>query len=75
MLRRFVHTDLLLYSVDVAEAHRRRGVGRAMLERLKALCTERGWAGMWVLSNRGQNTAALRLYESAGGVSPRSTMW
>lgn len=68
-LKRFEHTDLLLYSVDVDEPHRRRGVGRAMLQRLKALCGERGWAGMWVLTNQ-NNTAALRLYESAGGVRP-----
>ncbi|MET0274946.1 MAG: GNAT family N-acetyltransferase [Phenylobacterium sp.] len=68
-LQRFEHTDLRIYSVDVDEPHRRRGVARAMLERLKALCGERGWAGMWVLTTQ-NNAAALRLYESAGGVRP-----
>jgi ribosomal protein S18 acetylase RimI-like enzyme len=68
-LQRFEHTDLLIYSVDVDEPHRRRGVARTMLERLKALCAERGWAGMWVLTNQ-NNTPALGLYESAGGIRP-----
>ncbi len=69
VLRRFEHTDVLIYSVDVAEAYRRRGVGRAMMERLHALKDQRGWAGMWVLTNR-SNPAAMRLYESAGGIIP-----
>jgi hypothetical protein len=33
------------------------------------LVRERGWAGMYVFTNAG-NTAAMRLYESAGGVRP-----
>jgi len=68
-LARFEHTDLFIYSVDVDEPHWRRGIGRAMMERLKALVAERGWAGMYVFTNAG-NTAAMRLYESAGGVRP-----
>jgi GNAT superfamily N-acetyltransferase len=68
-LARFEHTDLFIYSVDVAETHWRRGIGGAMMQRLKALVRERGWAGMYVFTNAG-NTAAMRLYESAGGVRP-----
>jgi hypothetical protein len=37
-----------------------------MLERLKALCAERGYGEMWVLSN-GSGAPAMRLYASAGG--------
>jgi|KBSMisStaDraftv2_1062788.scaffolds.fasta_scaffold437553_2 GNAT superfamily N-acetyltransferase len=70
-LARFEHTDLFIYSVDVEEAHWRRGIGRAMMERLRALVRERGWAGMYVFTNAG-NTAAMRLYESAGGVRPNT---
>jgi GNAT superfamily N-acetyltransferase len=68
-LARVEHTDLFIYSVDVAETHWRRGIGGAMMQRLKALVRERGWAGMYVFTNAG-NTAAMRLYESAGGVRP-----
>jgi hypothetical protein len=38
-----------------------------MIEALKALCADRGYAEMWVLTNA-SNAAAMRLYESAGGV-------
>jgi aminoglycoside 3-N-acetyltransferase I len=69
VLRRFEAVSFFIYSVDVAEAHRRRGIARAMLERLKALMPERGWDEMFVFTNRG-NLAAMRLYASAGGVSP-----
>ncbi|HEV2530621.1 GNAT family N-acetyltransferase [Phenylobacterium sp.] len=69
VLRRFEAVSFFIYSVDVAETHRRRGVGRAMLERLKALAPERGWDEMFVFTNR-SNPAAMRLYASAGGVSP-----
>ncbi|THD81105.1 MAG: GNAT family N-acetyltransferase [Phenylobacterium sp.] len=69
VLRRFEAVSFFIYSVDVVEARRRRGVARAMLERLKALMPERGWDEMFVFTNRG-NEAAMRLYASAGGLSP-----
>jgi len=67
VLDRLHQVDLLLYSIDVAQSHHRRGIGRAMLEALKTLCLERGYAEMWVLTNA-SNAAAMRLYASAGGV-------
>ncbi|MCR5878986.1 N-acetyltransferase [Phenylobacterium sp. J367] len=69
VLRRFEATSLFVYSVDVDERFRRRGVARAMIEAAKDLCRERGWDEMFVFTNRG-NPAAMRLYASAGGIAP-----
>jgi ribosomal protein S18 acetylase RimI-like enzyme len=66
VLHRFESTDLLMYEVDVAEQHQRVGAGRAMIEFLKALCAERGWREMWVLTEL-DNEAGNALYKSAGG--------
>jgi ribosomal protein S18 acetylase RimI-like enzyme len=66
VLHRFEATDLLLYEVDVAEEHQRKGVGRAMLDFLAKLCTERGYGEMWVLTEPG-NAAGNALYKAAGG--------
>lgn len=60
-------TALLMYSVDTAESHRRRGAARAMIDALKALCLERGYYEMWVLTSA-SNEPAMRLYQSCGGV-------
>jgi ribosomal protein S18 acetylase RimI-like enzyme len=68
----YVHPDkapqLWINEVGVAPSHRRRGIGRrlvdALLERGRALeCTE-AWLG-----TEEDNLAARRLYESAGSVS------
>jgi len=71
VLHRFEATDLLLYEVDVAEEHQRKGVGRAMLEYLKGLCEKRGYAEMWVLTDP-QNDAGNAVYRSAGGALENS---
>jgi aminoglycoside 6'-N-acetyltransferase I len=69
VLRRFEMTSFFIYSVDVDEPHWRRGIGRAMLERLKTLMPERGWDEMFVVTNA-SNEPAMRLYAAAGGVRP-----
>ena len=71
VLHRYEATDLLLYEVDVAEAHQRKGVGRAMLDYLKGLCAKRGYAEMWVLTDL-DNEAGNAVYKSAGGVLENS---
>lgn len=56
---------LLLYSIDVAEAHRNRGIGTAIV---KAFIKEaRGTP--WVLTNEA-NEPAMRMYRAAGGTRP-----
>jgi GNAT superfamily N-acetyltransferase len=70
-LHRFEGTDLLLYEVDVVDAHQRKGAGRAMIEFLKDLAHARGWREMWVLTELG-NGAGNGLYRSSGGVLENS---
>lgn len=69
VLRRFEKTSFFIYSVDVDAPFRRRGIARAMLERLRALMPGRGWDEMFVFTNA-SNAPAMRLYASAGGVRP-----
>jgi GNAT superfamily N-acetyltransferase len=67
VLHRFEATDLLLYEVDVVDAHQRKGAGRAMVEFLKDFCHARGYREMWVLTET-HNEAGNGLYRSAGGM-------
>ncbi|MFE2301783.1 GNAT family N-acetyltransferase [Streptomyces sp. NPDC059445] len=59
-------TEMFLYELAVAEAFRRRGIGRALVRELAALARERGCYGMWVGVDRG-NDIALATYRGAGG--------
>ncbi|MQY32370.1 hypothetical protein SRB17_03180 [Streptomyces sp. RB17] len=59
-------TEMFLYELEVAEPYRRRGIGRALVERLAVLARERGCYGMWVGVDAG-NDVALAAYRSAGG--------
>jgi ribosomal protein S18 acetylase RimI-like enzyme len=65
-----VHPDkgreMFLYELAVAEPFRRRGHGRALVERLAAAAREANCYGMWVLTDD-DNAAALATYETAGG--------
>ncbi|MBL1292208.1 GNAT family N-acetyltransferase [Streptomyces sp. NPDC057067] len=58
-------TEMCLYELSVAEAYRRRGIGRALTEALAAEARERGCYDMWVGVER-HNEAALATYRSAG---------
>ncbi|MEU6660822.1 GNAT family N-acetyltransferase [Streptomyces sp. NPDC046821] len=57
--------EMFLYELAVAEPFRRRGIARALVERLAALARERGCYGMWVGVDT-DNTPALATYRSAG---------
>ena len=63
-------TEMFLYELAVDEAHRRRGIGRALVAALAERANARGCYGMWVLTDR-DNIAAMRAYEAAGGRDPR----
>jgi ribosomal protein S18 acetylase RimI-like enzyme len=56
---------LLLYSLDVVEAARRRGHGRALVESFVAEGRRRGCSEVWVLTET-DNGAALATYAAAG---------
>ncbi len=60
--------EMLLYELGVADAYRRRGVGRALVAALADRARDRGCYGMWVLTDA-DNAAAVRTYESAGATS------
>ncbi|MCP4548068.1 MAG: GNAT family N-acetyltransferase, partial [bacterium] len=54
--------------MEVAESHRRKGIGRALIGRLKEEVRDRDVMKMWVITER-SNTAAVHLYESTGGLA------
>lgn len=70
-LRRFGVKSLFIYSVDVVETFRRRGVAKAMLAALEGEAQRKNWAEMFVTTNTG-NQAAMALYRSTGGVRPHN---
>ncbi|HEY2750683.1 GNAT family N-acetyltransferase [Phenylobacterium sp.] len=69
ILQRFEAVSFFIYSVDVAESHRRRGIGKAMLAALRDLGREGRWDEMFVFTNV-SNAAAMALYAGSGGISP-----
>ena len=54
-------TEMMLYELAVDEAHRRRGIGRALVRALAELAAERGCPTMFVLTER-TNDAAIATY-------------
>ena len=66
----YVHPDkppeLWINEVAVAATHRRRGLGRAVVQALLEVGRARHCTCAWTLTYRG-NTAARALYASAGG--------
>jgi len=62
-------TELFLYELSVAPEHRRRGVGRSLVEALAQLARDRGCYGMWV-GTEPDNAAAIATYRAAGSGRP-----
>jgi aminoglycoside 3-N-acetyltransferase I len=58
---------LFLYEIEVAAAWRQQGVGRRLVERMKAIASELHVMKMWVQTSP-DNEAAQRLYHRAGAV-------
>jgi ribosomal protein S18 acetylase RimI-like enzyme len=57
---------VLLYEIGVGDGFRRRGIGTALINSVKRWASNVGADEVWVLTDRG-NTAAIALYEGAGG--------
>jgi ribosomal protein S18 acetylase RimI-like enzyme len=70
-----VHPDkgaeMFLYELGVAEPFQGRGIGSALVARLRDLARARGCCGMWVLTDA-ENAAALATYRRAGSGEPES---
>ena len=61
-------TEMFLYELSVDELFRQRGIGRALVDRLRELAVERGCYGMWVLTDE-SNAGALATYGRSGAAS------
>jgi [ribosomal protein S18]-alanine N-acetyltransferase len=72
-----VHPDkgreMFLYELGVGPRWRRRGVAKALIQRLVEVARERGCYGMWVLTEE-NNEGALATYTSAGGGPDRTAV-
>jgi ribosomal protein S18 acetylase RimI-like enzyme len=60
------YSQVQLYEIEVVDAERRRGVGRALLAAFLNLGRREGHRKMWLFTDE-HNTAAQALYRSAGG--------
>lgn len=56
---------VFLYEIEVLEAHRRRGIGRALVTELLALGRREGCLKLFVITNAA-NEAAMALYQAMG---------
>jgi GNAT superfamily N-acetyltransferase len=55
--------ELLLYSIGVRESHRRRGVGKALVDEMLGWMSEAGVREVWVLAD---NPGAEQFYAACG---------
>jgi ribosomal protein S18 acetylase RimI-like enzyme len=66
-------TEMFLYELGVAPAHRHHGFGTGLVGALRDVARHRGCYGMWVLTD-GDNLAALAAYQRAGAGASESTV-
>jgi ribosomal protein S18 acetylase RimI-like enzyme len=59
-------TEMFLYELAVDEAHRRQGIGTALVQALGDVARNQGCYGMWVLTGD-DNAPAGATYRKAGG--------
>ena len=71
VLHRADATDFLLYEVDTADKHKRKGAARAIIAALRELGREHGWKEMWVLTDV-DNEEGNPFYRSTGGALENS---
>ncbi len=65
---------MFFYEIGVCEKYKNQGIGSALIEELKKICSERGIKEMYVLTNS-ENTAANRLYNKTGGKLDQSCVY
>src|SRR4051794_21132280 len=66
-------TEMFLYELSVAEGHRNRGIGKALVQALADLARTHGCYGMWVPTEP-DNVAALATYKAAGAAPPEPSV-
>jgi aminoglycoside 3-N-acetyltransferase I len=60
-------SEFYLYDLAVLASHRRRGIARALIERLRAIAAERGgWVVFVQADTEADDQPAIALYESMG---------
>ena len=58
---------MFLYSIDVLESHRRKGIGTELIGVLKRVAKENSCSKIFVITNK-SNVAAMALYKNTGGL-------
>ncbi len=61
--------QLFLYSIDVVAAHRRKGIGRQLVNEFRRLGREAGCESAFVITNE-SNAPAMQFYRALGGNRP-----
>jgi len=61
-----------LYDITVAKKHRQKGIGTALIEQLKSICSTKPMMKMFVGTNR-SNEPAVGLYQKTGAVPSDDT--
>jgi len=62
---------MFIYELEVAPEHRRKGVGKLLIEAVLNYCHLQGFSKAFVISDE-SNEAGMKLYQAVGGRRPRS---